>query len=226
MHLWICKQVCLDLNSSPHVCSGRAIWQGNKFRVSFCFIFLVNVSPWGFTEPQEKLLCKKSPVPMPSMASENWPKKVSSNGGCHVHISGKKIAPAISYWGIWEHSPPKPVPWGWPSVVSEPAPNPLLLIRTVEKLVVRQTLDTLEPPVSQGCLVLSQRMWQALPPQGSGASGQHREPQWLSQTYLCVRLSFTGGFYEDDADGAPIHPEAECKTPPPLALPIQFCSII
>lgn len=31
---------------------------------------------------------------------------------------GKKIATAISYWGIWECSAPNPVPWGRPSVVT------------------------------------------------------------------------------------------------------------
>lgn len=51
---------------------------------------LACASPWRFARPQEKLLCEKSSVPMPSMAHEDWQKKVPRNEGCHVHIRGKK----------------------------------------------------------------------------------------------------------------------------------------
>ena len=120
-------------------------------------------------------------------------KEVPSNEGCHVHIRGKKIATAISYWGIWESSAPKPVPWGWPSVATEPAPNPLFLSMTVEKLVVRRSLQSPVTPcrlmpsqqVVTDCPVWAARSWW----QGTC---QHRELQWpyRSSVWGCDSQSF------------------------------------
>lgn len=102
----------------------------------------------------------------------------------------------------------------------------LLLIRTVEKLVVRQpcSLDTLECPVPRGCLVPARGCARLLCLRGQEPVASTGSSSGCPT--LCVRLPFTGGFYGDDADGAPIHSGAECKMSPPLALPVEFCSII
>lgn len=181
----------------------------NSESVSACV--LASASSWGFAGPQEKLLCR-SHLPISSMAHENWPKKSAKQWRLPCPHWGKTIATAVSYWGIWECSAPKPVPLRLTICCYWTCSKPPVPEHDCRETHGKTVLAVWTPsilPCSHTAWCQVGEWWLGSQQPVAGYLLAQGAPVVLLA--LCLRLSFTGGFHEGAAHRALIQPGAEVK---------------